>query len=176
MAFFNIRANTLTESHNNVESEGAWILDTTTVRRCEPHGLFNAFFFGKLDKAPVNGFPFGEMALMIFTRHGLFETFIGNADKTKTSQPNGILEMKSQFLIAELKHLFYDGSSCDLFSRRSFGIFITFLRVRGKILQDQLINGRVLVQYAAHGVQLFCLRMIYFWRHQRHLFFTNPTI
>jgi hypothetical protein len=32
LAFFNIRAITLTKSHNNVESGGAWMLDSTTVQ------------------------------------------------------------------------------------------------------------------------------------------------
>jgi len=98
---------------------------------------------------------------------------IGNTDKTKTSQTIGIHKMKSQVLIAELEHLFYNGSPYDLLSGHPVGTFFTFLTDRGKILQGQFLDGRVLIQYAAYVVQLFGLRMIYFRRHQRHLFFTD---
>ena len=48
--------------------------------------FFNAFIFGKMDKAPVDGLPsFWWNGFDGFTQHGFLEAFIGDADKTKTS-------------------------------------------------------------------------------------------
>lgn len=49
--------------------------------------FFNSFVFGKMDKTTVNGLPGLRGNLFdIFTKNRLFEAFIGNADKTKSSQ------------------------------------------------------------------------------------------
>jgi hypothetical protein len=161
---------------NTVPQKGRirWIMAVGADHGAVDPRLFSLFYLLVLaigDQDPVDNLPgFGRDRSNVAAKGRLLESFINNPDTTEPSITDRVEKMESQFLIAVAFHLLDDCRSDYLLRAHPLGATTWMCHRFAEILQDPLINDRVVIKNFADAFQFPRVRMVDTVDHEGHLF------